>query len=421
MASVASLRIRIEEISSNITRHEQALKDLENTRSELQRQLNAIVDPITRLPVELTSEIFLCCISQSKLFEPHPDALPMVLSNVSHSWREIALAIPSLWSAIRVDFGRDVDFPKLLPLWITRSSTRPLSLMLSGPLDLDVRDLVREDAHRFRNMELYLSPQDLRHMETPFPFLKSIRIGLVVSDDETASLDVPACVAMICAAPSLDECTIDRYSEEVDDHHVRKGTHLTLKHLTIGTVRGDGLHTDTQDGSTNILQGLTLPALLTLSIPSSELYPQDLLDFLTRSSPPLQTLSMPVSQLTWTLEVVERLCALMPTVVGLIIDFSPAGRSVSLDTFPILGVLADSAVLLPNLRTLTLNGVGMHQSHYDSLLHWLSARRSLGTQLQTFRLVTRSAASQLPTMAELRELAADGIDIHIGPEDSNHV
>jgi hypothetical protein len=54
--------VHIKELSSEITLQKKLLKQLEHDKSLLQGQLNTVVDPSERLPLEISSEIFLQCI-----------------------------------------------------------------------------------------------------------------------------------------------------------------------------------------------------------------------------------------------------------------------------------------------------------------------------------------------------------------------
>ncbi|KAJ7680106.1 hypothetical protein B0H17DRAFT_1076918, partial [Mycena rosella] len=56
---------------------------------------------LARLPLEISSEIFIQCLS----IRPKPGArhAPMVLANICTSWEDIALSTPSLWAAIDAD------------------------------------------------------------------------------------------------------------------------------------------------------------------------------------------------------------------------------------------------------------------------------------------------------------------------------
>ncbi|KAJ7133412.1 hypothetical protein C8R44DRAFT_611217, partial [Mycena epipterygia] len=100
MTSATELRARIADLSSTIKRQKQILKDLEKNRSDARRDLNAVLDPMARLPLEVSSDIFTLCLP----IIPRPDSsiAPMVFLDVCHLWSRIALSTPSLWTAIRV-------------------------------------------------------------------------------------------------------------------------------------------------------------------------------------------------------------------------------------------------------------------------------------------------------------------------------
>ncbi|KAJ7174194.1 hypothetical protein C8R43DRAFT_1230867 [Mycena crocata] len=238
MVSAADLRMRIDDLPSTINHRRQLPRDLETTKSELQTKLNVLLDPITRLPFELSSQIFKHSLPASGLPEPHPSACPMVFLNVSHSWRDIALATPALWSAIRVDSGRDVDFPKVMERWMARSRTQPLSILLSGALDSDVRDAVHKHAHRLRNIELYLPPCDLNNIATSFPFLKTLAIGFIDDLEETeeyARLDVPTSTSHTApvastATPTASAAAPQTTATPHADHTTHEGHAATAPH-----------------------------------------------------------------------------------------------------------------------------------------------------------------------------------------------
>ncbi|KAJ7755186.1 hypothetical protein B0H16DRAFT_1372176, partial [Mycena metata] len=95
MASALDLRRRIRELASAIKVHKDAIRELERTKSEVEGDLNAILDPIGRLPLEISSDIFLRCLPSNPTCDIH-DA-PLVFMRVCHSWSNIALSTPSLW------------------------------------------------------------------------------------------------------------------------------------------------------------------------------------------------------------------------------------------------------------------------------------------------------------------------------------
>ncbi|KAJ6481092.1 hypothetical protein C8R45DRAFT_775789, partial [Mycena sanguinolenta] len=86
---------RIDEISLAVERQKQVLRDLEKSRNEARRQLNATLDPMALLLVEILSEIFVRCLSNS--LRPHTVEAPLLFLRICHLWAYIAIATPSLW------------------------------------------------------------------------------------------------------------------------------------------------------------------------------------------------------------------------------------------------------------------------------------------------------------------------------------
>ncbi|KAJ7233764.1 hypothetical protein C8J57DRAFT_1035010, partial [Mycena rebaudengoi] len=79
---------------------------LERNRADMQ-QLNCLLDPITRLPVEISSEIFLFCLPDSGpagYRRPNPGDAPLLLLRICTAWADIARSRPTLWDTIHLDF-----------------------------------------------------------------------------------------------------------------------------------------------------------------------------------------------------------------------------------------------------------------------------------------------------------------------------
>ncbi|KAJ6488246.1 hypothetical protein C8R47DRAFT_511074 [Mycena vitilis] len=125
MSSAQDLLTHIVELSFAIDDQKQILEDLKARRIDAQRNLNALRDPISRLPVEISSEIFRCCVSDA----PGPDSgsAPTVVLGVCHRWSSIAVSTPSLLNTVYSDCPLDApNFYKLLEVW----QSLPLSLHL---------------------------------------------------------------------------------------------------------------------------------------------------------------------------------------------------------------------------------------------------------------------------------------------------
>ncbi|KAJ6510636.1 hypothetical protein C8R45DRAFT_813915 [Mycena sanguinolenta] len=122
--SIEELRARIEEISSQIVLEENLLQDLRHQKSLVQRQMNEALDPVARLPLEISSEIFLRCLPPPNFFsrKPGADDAPMLLLNICNTWTTIALSTPDLWSSIWIDVPCPESFTEqLLPIWLQRA------------------------------------------------------------------------------------------------------------------------------------------------------------------------------------------------------------------------------------------------------------------------------------------------------------
>ncbi|KAJ7649923.1 hypothetical protein FB45DRAFT_730999, partial [Roridomyces roridus] len=129
------MEAQIEQICLKIERQKDVLRKLESSKSLLQQQLNALRDPIARLPVEIASEIFLECIpppspSDNARGYPRPQAhhAPLMLLNICRSWTEIALSTPALWASVDIVLPRTPGFQELLEMWFRRAGNRPLQI-----------------------------------------------------------------------------------------------------------------------------------------------------------------------------------------------------------------------------------------------------------------------------------------------------
>ncbi|KAJ7621749.1 hypothetical protein DFH06DRAFT_948572, partial [Mycena polygramma] len=81
---------------------------LEAERRKIQRQLRTLKFPVLTLPVEVTSEIFICCLppafSKDTGFDiehgwmrPLLVGAPLVFLHVCRAWRDVAIGTPRLW------------------------------------------------------------------------------------------------------------------------------------------------------------------------------------------------------------------------------------------------------------------------------------------------------------------------------------
>ncbi|KAJ6464819.1 hypothetical protein DFH09DRAFT_1382090 [Mycena vulgaris] len=411
MSDAAALRTRLEDISFAIAHHQEIIHDLEKTRTAVQRDLNAILDPMARLPLEISSDIFTRCLPDI----PRADRLtaPMVLLKVSHSWSKIALSTSTLWTSIQIEFPRAQGFEHLFDAWLKRAGTRATSLALRGPLPRAVAAVVNQHAPRMQTLQLYFASETpLVHINTSFPSLTSLTIAHAHRGPGHPihfMYNPSGCAELIRAAPNLVECNFDGvYYSHIPPTDLRAFTHTSLRHLRLGRE-------DDEDRSAFILPYLTLPVLQTLYIPGFAVSQDIIISFLTRSAPPLQLLYIEY----WSTQSLTTIFTLVPGLA----DLELLGTE---EDFEFLTVLATSHNLLPNLRTLTIREFSPDHAEYEHLVSVLSARRVAGpSQLQSFRLLWSKCSPEdkpdAEIIAALRQLVEGGMHIHIGTTDTNFV
>ncbi|KAJ7511121.1 hypothetical protein B0H11DRAFT_1629272, partial [Mycena galericulata] len=106
------------------------LKRLERTENTIQRQLNDLNDPIAGIPREISSEIFVHCLSPEDEYPALCEIL--LLLNVCTLWTDIALSTTRIWATLCIDIPRvvTVEFRDIFSRWLSRSRGYPLSLSL---------------------------------------------------------------------------------------------------------------------------------------------------------------------------------------------------------------------------------------------------------------------------------------------------
>ncbi|KAJ7858778.1 hypothetical protein B0H13DRAFT_2075697 [Mycena leptocephala] len=426
MKSVPELRTHIDELSSAIDAQRRILRDLENKRSKAQSELNSILDPMAKLPVEVSSDIFLLCISDTP--RPDPCCAPMLFLNICHLWSDIALATPTLWASIDIEsHSRGAHFDELCKIWLSRARNLPLSFILRfrGSVDRCIQNLATEHIPQLQNLELYVdTSEDLQRVEGPFPSLKTLEIAAI---DRSGALEllnnIHESVEILRAAPVLLECDFMNiyYAEDFHSFGQEHLTHTCLQHLRLGKPK-------IADNSAYILRYLTLPALKSLEIANLDIENDEFLSFLTRSSPPLQSLRVVIPTNHGPSYTGMEYLRLLPSFTDLDLFCpltSPIDNHPPLITF--LKMLGNAEDVLPRLRNLTILTRSAYISghkHLESMASALAARSaSRHGSLQCFRLVfsTYDAMPNANVIFAIRPFAKDGMHIHVGPEDCNFI
>ncbi|KAJ6496257.1 hypothetical protein C8R45DRAFT_823327, partial [Mycena sanguinolenta] len=130
-------RTALAQVKLQITRYKEELVRLEETQRKLEANLSRVVYPVSTLPPDITSYIFLHCLPTHGRVTPSPAAAPLLLAQICRHWRQIALSTCRLWSSLYIDPGdgtkRIVEdrVRMLLETWFSRAKGTPLSLGLN--------------------------------------------------------------------------------------------------------------------------------------------------------------------------------------------------------------------------------------------------------------------------------------------------
>ncbi|KAJ6558225.1 hypothetical protein B0H19DRAFT_1235159 [Mycena capillaripes] len=423
MTDVQELQARIAKLSDeiNLQKDSELLKKLEHDKSLVQRQLNAVFDPVARLSLEISSQIFLQ--SLPLLPAPDPSNVPMLLLNVCSAWTDIALSTPGLWTAIKITLSCAERFKDRVHVWLQRAGNRPLSISFVGPRSMDqsIMGIIWEYEQQLKHLEICYEKEDDEDSggfpeflggRSPglMPSLETLKIR--ASDDEREGYGhfAPQILEVLRLAPNLIEFVFDNIQYVVDvDTTVEKLALPGLRRLIFG-----GGYETYPNSNGALFSCLTLPALETLSLSLHKNSSDNVFDFLKCSSPPLKQLGMrDASRGGLDFVELQECFYLIPTLTDLTVWEPRMGFMAGL-----CAALADSLSLLPNLHILKI--VDLYcltdrnaDSLWKTLLRVLSSRR---TQLRIvhIELENLSMKSAADALVEFRDLVADGMQIYIG-------
>ncbi|KAK7022374.1 hypothetical protein R3P38DRAFT_2960742 [Favolaschia claudopus] len=438
-ATFTKLRAEVEELNSAIETQQLVLHGLMTKRSKARRQLNNLfLDPMARLPFELQSQIMILVplnpdpgVYSRDLPKPSPNVPPMALLGVCRLWREIALATPQLWAGILMDsLPRAPNYVELSKIWLGRARNFPLSLELSGRLNLgrSVQDLITHYRHQLENLTLtfplsYLNRSDLLHQAlvldlddaSPLSALKTLT--LESTDEEVNFTSMGKWLNILRAAPGLLSCSVSKAWFRHQEEGLQPLTLASLTELRLGEPYGWMMVGDSASSCT-MLRYLTLPALKSLTLSVLDITPEEFFTFLTRSSPPLESFDMAVPD-NWNNGIVSRCFGLMPSLASLKLIASPT--DIELYT-PFLDVLATDPKLLPNLREIQLRTDCPVTIDYRKVLRMITFRfTACPKRLEKFELTwagqERDFTPDLPdepVRAAMRQLVKDGLHLRLG-------
>ncbi|PPR02885.1 hypothetical protein CVT24_002309 [Panaeolus cyanescens] len=147
---------------------------------------NSLTPPplsINDLPPEILSEIFHTYMfwdydpdlmdpeleGMVSVFSPNPRSAPLLFCRVCSLWRSVAISTPALWSAIAVVGPFN---PDTVALWLQRSQSHPISLIVSLHHDMALSDtfarllgMLHASMPRWKHITLHLpTAKDMRRL-----------------------------------------------------------------------------------------------------------------------------------------------------------------------------------------------------------------------------------------------------------------
>ncbi|TDL25211.1 hypothetical protein BD410DRAFT_631107 [Rickenella mellea] len=157
------------------------------------------------LITDVLVEIFLqCSLGDGLLPEPTLHSSPLNLGRVCHSWRQVALSTPQLWSSLRIP--DTWNSPLGMTEWLKRSASLPLTVILNDHDRLHGSSLYRigalsillANAYRWKDVwvlaDIELVLLFLNAVEPGAPLLESLEIHDCEANDEFLAyteLDLP--------------------------------------------------------------------------------------------------------------------------------------------------------------------------------------------------------------------------------------
>ncbi|KAJ7453598.1 hypothetical protein B0H11DRAFT_2200804 [Mycena galericulata] len=333
--SVEELQARIAKISADIELQKAVLKNLEHSRILVQRQLNSVRDPVARLPVEISSEIFIQCLPPLP-FRPGAHEVPMLLLNICSAWTDIALSTPALWATIFISLPCTEEFQQLLETWLQRSRKHPSSVCLWGDFKAAAAPIIRLFGQQLKHLEVCYE-MDHDHNEDgdidlllgcasaePLPLLETLTIRSDSSSEEKPDYGGPQLLQLLRLVPNLAECTFGCDTRPVYNVNDIQAP-LVLPNLRRLIFGDDADDPKSDDG---ILRHLTLPRLETLSLSMYAFYGADFSSFLKRSSPPLRELVLGAGCESDDVTYLDECLRLVPTLTRFELWW-PVGNDVS--------------------------------------------------------------------------------------------
>ncbi|KAJ7659265.1 hypothetical protein DFH06DRAFT_438750 [Mycena polygramma] len=177
-AVCAADRARIANIEAEIRKLKRAIRGFRYEQDTIRARLDSYKYPVLTLPNELVSEIFLHFLPIYPACPPLTGCLsPNSLLQICRKWRQIALATPALWRAVKISFMHDEEQAPAVQAWLSRSGCYPLSIEAHQEMDIEgqLLDVIAAHCTRWEHVKLQLTLSDLP-AHSSLPMLRQLEL-----------------------------------------------------------------------------------------------------------------------------------------------------------------------------------------------------------------------------------------------------
>jgi hypothetical protein len=392
IVQVSDPRQRLADAESDIACSNASFHQPTQIRDHPEEETDTHYAPILRLPLEISSQIFIDCLSDNIWDDVNQFVSPQMFGQVCSSWRRLASSIPTLWRSLQLDLDKAHPLDAVLvDQWLLRSGKLPLSIYASGhiqppsPVVIAIIDVIARHSERWSRIAFtlpYRCYENLEAIKNCLPNLEFISLNSESWDWN----EVSAFFGMFSIAPRLRNVSLEGYHlqsfvfpthqiaklyvglDYVDEcvDFLRRCPHVievSMRCITSWDIGASNLHAAQLESldlcaghgtAPEIFDLLTLPALRKLSCTpyhkSSNEFPHtNFISLISRSSCSLHKLSLNAFRLSLAnliecLRAVPSLCQLSLSNIG-----------IGNEAFQILNSNYshnhdDSNCLLPNLK-----------------------------------------------------------------------
>ncbi|KAJ6512589.1 hypothetical protein C8R45DRAFT_1087737 [Mycena sanguinolenta] len=313
-------RARVTEIDAQILDLEDSISALRAEKQLVQERLRSYKYPVlTKLPNEMVSEIFV------QTLPPYPicPALlgrtsPTSLALICRKWREIALATPELWRAIRASDLSSLHRSES-EVWAKRSGSFPLSINIQMHMSQEISPELLDRCTRWEHLTLSVNTPAILILDGPIPLLRHLVLRQHHRDSSFELRDAPQLRSAVFALSGAVTLPWQQLTHLTMSHSfitqclqiLGQTTNLVYCDVTVWSVGSDELddepeitlacleslvfNVNPEGPGTRFLNLLTMPALRSLAIRESCIWLDPighLTSFIARSHCRLQILEI---------------------------------------------------------------------------------------------------------------------------------